>query len=178
MMRVRPHVTWYIPFVVIAWGVLAATSPFVSKVLGEGVTVRSDVEFVDHVIPGTLVAVAGTLLYLVRGRGLTLTESAVAAVVFAAGFWTLATHWRLVLAASEGQQSWIGTVFMLVPGLVLCFTGAFLYGARTSVRFDDHQAAKYHEHEPGTNPGTKAASRPTMPREEAKPRSRDDQSTL
>jgi hypothetical protein len=170
MRRVPSRVISSFPYVVVGWGITTAASPYVAKIVGEGIAVRSEVEFVDHVIPGLLVALAGALLYLVRGRGVATIERLAASAVFAAGFWTLATHWKLILAATDGQQSYIGTLLMVVPGLVLCLVGGFIYRGRSSPGAPVANSAAHHGQGASGRVLASRAARPTIRREDAKPR--------
>ena len=107
-----------------AWTVIV---PYLAKALGLAVNVPARVEFVDHVVPGVVIAAAGLYLYrLGRRRSLSGERYALlaAGAIFLAGFWVLATHLPLVQDASEERISWEAAIwhsFSALPILGLAF---------------------------------------------------------
>ncbi len=96
-------------FVLAAIGAWTVVVPYLGRAVGLGVNVPARVEFVDHVVPGGLVALAGLYLAgLARRRALAGTGSALLAsgVCFLAGVWVLATHVPLVGDAANATQPW------------------------------------------------------------------------
>ena len=98
-----------------AWAVLAAAGwamlvPDLGPAWELTSRVPARVEFVDHVVPGALAALAAALC-LFRGGG-DATAPPDAAVVVAsalavlAGFWTTATHVPVLPIAAGGDLSW------------------------------------------------------------------------
>lgn len=89
-------VTWAAVMIPLAaYGLVA---PYLSRVVGLPVPVDSNIEIVDHVVPGAvLLAVAAVTLRMHR---LTLVGSLVATL---AGFWMTATHLPLLLQAQRGE---------------------------------------------------------------------------
>jgi hypothetical protein len=83
--------------------------PYLGHAIGFGVDVAGRVEIVDHVVPGSLVLITGTWLF-VRGRGGrrrgARTTLIGAGVTFLAGFWVLATHVPLLADAARGTETW------------------------------------------------------------------------
>lgn len=64
-------------------------------------------EFVDHVVPGTLVIVVSLLALLIGRRATTMGPLfGVGLVILVAGLWMDATHLPLVLQATRGEAPW------------------------------------------------------------------------
>ena len=76
-----------------AWSVLP---PYIGPALGMELDVSSDVEFVDHAIPGALVVICGTIsVMLARGGAAgSLADVISLGVCCLAGFWQMATHFH------------------------------------------------------------------------------------
>ena len=87
--------------------------PFLGRAIGLVVNVRVDVEVVDHVLPGTVVALfAGYLAIRARGGGTPEPRRTVCSCFcFLAGFWVLATHVPLIHQAIQGKAGWGPTLW-------------------------------------------------------------------
>lgn len=100
-----------------AWTVVV---PYLASALGLAVKVPARVEFVDHVVPGVVIAAAGLYLYrLARGRSLSGERYALlaAGATFLAGFWVLATHLPLVQDAAQERISWEAAIWHSISAL-------------------------------------------------------------
>lgn len=81
-------------------------------------------EFVDHVVPGTGVIVVSLLALLMAWRRVSprpLYAAGLAIVV--AGFWMDATHAPLVLQATRSEAPWGATLHHSLPGLAVLALG-------------------------------------------------------
>jgi hypothetical protein len=89
-------------------GALSIVPPYIGPGLGMELDVSSDVEFVDHAIPGALVVVGGTVsAILARGGAAgSLADVVALGVCCLAGFWEVATHFTLWLDAGEPGKPW------------------------------------------------------------------------
>jgi hypothetical protein len=102
-----------------AWTI---TVPYLGRAIGLVVPVAARVEFVDHVIPGAIVVVAGLYLHrLARRRALADERLALpaAGVSFLAGFWVLVTHLPLLGDAADAQVGWDAAIWHSITGLPL-----------------------------------------------------------
>ncbi len=93
-------------------------------------------EFVDHVVPGTLVIVVSLLALLIGRRATTMGPLfGVGLVILVAGLWMDATHLPLVLQATRGEAPWGATLHHSTPGLAVLLLGVgwcLLFRARTA----------------------------------------------
>lgn len=89
--------------------------PYIGPPLGLGLNVSSDLEVVDHVVPGAAVVLCGMLSALLarRAGGAQLKASALAltGLCFLGGLWQAATHAPLVLEGGTPEAPW-GTVLL------------------------------------------------------------------
>jgi hypothetical protein len=98
-------------------GLVLALWATLPKYSGPALTVKGGdfTEFIDHVVPGIVVAIASLAALLAwrrkgeKGHG--LVPFAAAAVTLLSGFWMVATHFPLVLQATRGEAPWAGTVY-------------------------------------------------------------------
>ena len=105
----RPHAP-HAQLVLALLGVLSVFPPYLGPLLGLELNVASDVEVVDHVVPGVAVAVCAALAALLIRRDATAQEGApvlaLTGVCFLAGLWQVATHVPLVLEGGQSQSPW------------------------------------------------------------------------
>ena len=103
----------YLPWAGLALAVWA-TLP---KYSGPALTVKGGdlTEFIDHVLPGIVVALASLAALAAwrrkDARGPGLIPFSAAAVTLLSGFWMVATHFPLVMQATRGEAPWAGTVY-------------------------------------------------------------------
>ncbi|MGI8536992.1 MAG: hypothetical protein ACR2K2_10955 [Mycobacteriales bacterium] len=96
----------------------------------------SQLEFVDHVLPGTLVIVLSVLALLLARRpsgARRLFPLGVGIVL--AGLWMCATHFPLVLQATRNEAPWLATLHHSSPGVAVLALGVgwcLLYRVRPS----------------------------------------------
>ena len=102
-----------------AFGLWHAFTPYV----GPEVVVTTTVEFVDHVVPAAIV-LAMAIFSIRRGA----FELLSAAVALLGGLWMTVTHIPLVTAASRGEASWDGAIWMSVPTASLLLLTALAFG--------------------------------------------------
>ncbi len=74
----------------------------------------ASVEFVDHVVPGTVALLGAIVLFAVRERA--AAEGAIAELVapgltFLAGVWMVSTHVPLLNQARRGEAPWAGSLY-------------------------------------------------------------------
>ncbi len=87
------------------------------KYSGPKLTVKGGAatEFVDHIVPGLLVAVMCVAALAARRRpqGPGLVPFTAAATTLLAGFWMVATHWQLIRQAmmDPPQAPWAGAIY-------------------------------------------------------------------
>lgn len=109
-----------------AWTILV---PYAARPLGLGVDVASRIEIVDHVVPGTIVAVLG--LFLARSArrdgaaGETLRMIA-GGICFLCGFWVLATHVPLVMDAGSGREEWGAAIWHMSTAPLIVILSLFI----------------------------------------------------
>lgn len=104
-------------------GALSILPPYVGPVVGLELDVRAKVEFVDHVVPGLVVAVCGMLAALLTRRG-EVAEGALVLVgltgaCFLAGLWQTVTHVPLVLEGGTPATPWDSVVLHSTAGPVI-----------------------------------------------------------
>lgn len=134
---------------------LWATLPMYS---GPALTVKGGdlTEFIDHVVPGIIVAIASLAALLAwRRKGPALRDPnakqslvpfAAAAVTLLSGFWMVATHFPLVMQATRGEAPWAGTVYhatasLAVFGFGLLWTVSHWPDLSTAMEEDDARRA-------------------------------------
>jgi hypothetical protein len=103
-----------------AIGAWTAIVPYLGKALGFTVDVAASVEIVDHVVPGLITAVAGSVLFVTARRGplaASRVAPAAAGLCFLAGFWILATHVPLLGDAADDRVSWGAAIWHSVAAL-------------------------------------------------------------
>jgi hypothetical protein len=111
------HGAWPYPELVLAvLGALSVLPPYIGPPLGLDLKVAADVEVVDHVVAGTVVALGAALAALLARRaqraGLSdpgLALAALCGLCFLGGLWQVATHVPLVLDGGSPEAPW-GTV--------------------------------------------------------------------
>lgn len=96
-------------------GLVIALWATLPKYSGPKLTVKGGAatEFVDHIVPGVLVALMCVLVLLARKRpqGPGLVAFTAAAVTLLAGFWMVATHWQLIRQALQEEAPWAGAIY-------------------------------------------------------------------
>lgn len=81
-------------------------------------------EFVDHVVPGTVVVVVSLLALLTAWRRVSSRPLFAAGLtIVVAGLWMDATHAPLVLQATRGEAPWGATAHHSLPGLAVLALG-------------------------------------------------------
>lgn len=121
-----PEVLWRGLLVILgAWSVLP---PYIGPGLGLELDVSSDVEFVDHVVPGVLVVVGGTIsVVLARGGAAgSLADVIALGVCCLAGFWQVATHFTLWLDAGDPARPWDAVILHATAGPAITILAAWL----------------------------------------------------
>lgn len=110
----RPHAP-HAQIVLALLGIWSVFPPYLGPALGLELNVAADVEIVDHVVPGIVVALCAGLAALLVGRGGAAEASApvltLSGVCFLAGLWQAVTHAPLVLEGGGSETPW-GTVLL------------------------------------------------------------------
>lgn len=123
-------------------GIWSILPPYLGPLLGLELNVDADLEVVDHVVPGVVVAAcAGAAALLVR-RGAAADGAAVLALTglsFLAGLWQVTTHVPLVLDAGGIETPWDSVLLHSTPGPVMLAVALWLT-LRTSSATDSAQA--------------------------------------
>ncbi len=112
-----------------ALGIWGAAVPYLADALGLRLDVSWSVEFVDHVIPGTIVALTGAVLAIVVSRGGEMTSGLGLASVgacFLAGVWMVSTHVPLLAHASDGRADWGAALLHNSPGVPIAVLSFWL----------------------------------------------------
>ncbi len=102
----RASAPWIILAALGAWAIAV---PYLGPELGLRLDVASRLEFVDHVVPGTVVVVSGALLTALWARGGDASSwlaLAAAGASFLAGVWVVSTHVPLIADATRGAAEW------------------------------------------------------------------------
>lgn len=111
-------------------GLWSALPPYLGPPLGLELNVAADVEVVDHIVPGVVVAVcAGLAALLVRRGGSAEASAAVLALTgtcFLAGLWQVSTHVPLVLEGGAGETPWGSVILHSSPGPVILAVALWL----------------------------------------------------
>ncbi len=110
-----------------AWSVAV---PYVGNALGLDVNVPADLEVIDHVIPGLIVALAAGVAYRSLRRGTAAASLAyliAVGVSLLAGLWITATHIPLLLQAARGTVGWPQALWHSLPGFPLPVLAIALY---------------------------------------------------
>lgn len=101
-------------------GIWSVLPPYLGPFLGLELNVAADVEVVDHVVPGAMVAVcAGVAALLVRRGGAADESTSVLALTglcFLAGLWQVVTHVPLVVDGGATETPWGSVVLHSSPG--------------------------------------------------------------
>lgn len=115
-----------------ALGAWTIAVPYLGHAIGFGVDVAVRVEIVDHVVPGTLVAVLGALLCALARRYRVIGELPAllaGGVCLLAGSWVLATHVALLAGAASGKATWGAAIWHASSSLpILAVSVWFLRG--------------------------------------------------
>lgn len=131
-------------------GLIIALWATLPKYSGPKLAVKggSTTEFVDHIIPGILVALMCLLVLFARKRpqGPGLVPFAAAAVTLLAGFWMAATHWQLLRQAIHHEAPWDGAIYhcsasLAVFGFGLLWTVAHWPDLSEAMAEDDRKRA-------------------------------------
>ena len=116
------------------FGLWQLTAPYLGAVLGlELAAVSSEVEVVDHVVPGVIVVAVGTAMLVRQSKGRdALPQNGVgelaAGACFLAGFWGAATHVTLVFHhAGENGAPWLASLFHTAPHPVIAALALWLF---------------------------------------------------
>ena len=103
-----------------ALGVWAIVVPYLGPELSLRLDVSSQLEFVDHVVPGTVAVLSAVLLFSVLRRGGDASSGwwlVAAGAAFLAGVWMVSTHVPLLEDASRGAADWGPTILHNSSGL-------------------------------------------------------------
>ncbi len=96
-------------------GLVIAFWATLPKYSGPKLTIKggATTEFVDHIVPGLLVALMSLIVLAARRRpqGAGLTSFTAAAVTLLCGFWMVATHWQLIRQAINDEAPWAGAIY-------------------------------------------------------------------
>jgi hypothetical protein len=116
-----PTLGWRVALV--ALGVWAILPPYLTPV-----DVASSVEFVDHVIPGGLVIIFGTvgLLEARAGAGDRALAFTADGICLLAGLWITLTHITLLLDAGDPGKPWGSAVAMISAGPAIALLAGWL----------------------------------------------------
>ena len=108
-----------------AWSVLP---PYIGPALGMELDVSSDVEFVDHAIPGALIVISGTIsMMLARdGSAGSLADVISLGVCCLAGFWQMATHFTVWIDAGDPERPWDAVILHGTAGPAITILAAWL----------------------------------------------------
>jgi len=98
-------------------GLLSILTPYAGPPIGIEVDVSSQVEFVDHVLPG-IAAVLGAL-GLVAFAPDSTGEAASLGLCFLAGLWMTTTHVPLLFDIGDLGVTWADALVMSVPGMLV-----------------------------------------------------------
>lgn len=113
-----------------ALGALSILPPYLGPPLGLELDVASDVEVVDHVIPGAIVVISSLLAAtLLRTERITLHSLVLAVAVgvsLLCGVWQLSSHVPLVLDAGQPNTQWGTVIFHSTMGPVVAGTALAL----------------------------------------------------
>jgi hypothetical protein len=108
-----------------AWSILP---PYIGPGLGMELDVSSDVEFIDHAVPGAVVVICGTVsVILARGGAAgTLADVIALGACCLAGFWEVATHFTLWLDAGDPGKPWDAVLLHTTAGPLITTLAAWL----------------------------------------------------
>lgn len=108
-------------------GVLVGTWALVPRYAGPRLELGprgNQLEFVDHVMPGTLTIALSVLALLVARRASGSRRLFPLGVgIILAGLWMCATHLPLVLQATRNEAPWLATLHHSAPGLAVLALG-------------------------------------------------------
>ena len=84
----------------------------------------NQLEFVNHVVPGTVMIVISALaLVLSRRYDVAAVLFPAGLAIVLAGFWMVATHFPLVLQATRDQAPWDATIYHSLPAMAVLVLG-------------------------------------------------------
>ena len=110
-------------------GIWSILPPYLGPPLGLELNVAADVEVVDHVVTGVVVALCAGVAALLIHRG-AADESAVVlaltAMCFLAGLWQVTTHVPLVLEGGASDAPWGSVMLHSNPGPLIVALGLWL----------------------------------------------------
>jgi len=111
-------------------GLWSMLPPYLGPPLGLDLNVAADLEVVDHVVPGMVVAVcAGVAALFVRRGGSAEASPAVLGLTgmcFLAGLWQVSTHVPLVLDGGATETPWGSVILHSSPGPVILAVALWL----------------------------------------------------
>lgn len=104
--------------------------PYLGPPLGLELDVGSDIEVVDHVLPGAVAALCAGLAALRSRRGGTVPGGALSLALpsgaFLAGLWQTATHAPLLAEAGTIQAPWGAVLLHATAGPVIALLALWL----------------------------------------------------
>ena len=117
------------PIILAALGAWAIVVPYLGPELGLRLDVASKLEFVDHVVPGTIAMLSGVLLSALWTRGGAASDwasLAAAGASFLAGVWIVSTHVPLIADATRGEADWGPTIWHNSAGFPIALLALWL----------------------------------------------------
>lgn len=136
----------YLPFI----GLLVAVWATLPKYSGPALHVKGGAatEFVDHIVPGIVIAVASLvcIAFWQRAKGPGLVPFSCGALALLCGLWMVATHWQLILQATRNQAPWAGAIYhttaaVAVFGFGLLWTMSHWPDFAAAIAEDDRKRA-------------------------------------
>ncbi len=104
--------------------------PYLGPPLGLELDVGSDIEVVDHVLPGAVAALCAVMAALRSRRGGTVPGGALSLALpssaFLAGLWQTATHAPLLAEAGTIQAPWGAVLLHATAGPVIALLALWL----------------------------------------------------
>jgi hypothetical protein len=104
--------------VLVVLGALSILPPYIGPPLGLDLDVADSVEVVDHVVPGVLIVISGSVALVLarRGEAESAAVFAATAVCFLAALWDAVSHLPLWLDAGEAGKPWDAVVLHATLG--------------------------------------------------------------
>jgi hypothetical protein len=112
----------------VALGAWSIAPPYLGPELGLELDVSSSVEFVDHVVPGVVVIVFGSLALLLARAGAADSLAAMAAtgVCLLAGLWSTVSHIPLWADAGGDETPWGAVLLHATAGPAIALLALWL----------------------------------------------------
>jgi len=118
------HARWAVTLAALAlW---AAIVPWLAAAVGLGLDVPTNLEVVDHVVPGVVALAGAALLVLLGGPRGGVAWLGAASAAFLGGLWITATHVPLIFDALEGPIPWGTALLHFSPGPPILVLGVWM----------------------------------------------------